>query len=400
MRTRGRLYLTFAAISLLPLWVGAQVVDCPQFPAPCPHSEEINQAMDFTGREQNNRVTPEEMAMETNLRNNLTDILQNLGHKHHWQVYELTESNYDRPNTFVDFYTWEHTPYEKRPPHVYEISFIIVVNKDSLQAWRDWLQGDFANQSNQVVADIKADGQSSSNDQVLQSLTDSVQYYAQLSGKYTQDHYSEFIAAIQSNDQKAQKRYNDKIAEYQKKQDALMKKIQDRGSSDNASSGNSLKRFDAEKISKTEKFVNSSVLLVYFAANKRHADFGLDDGSQKAVNPQQALQVRGAFYAGLLTNLSPPDGQSYLINEFDFTYAHPSHIGSVLFGKWLSKRTSYNLVPAAFMASNANTDLTSPKSIKCDKVQNLAMYLEGRPDYIRQVLNEVDVNALEKLTVQ
>jgi len=157
-----RHFWIIALIMVSPFVAAAQVVDCSWFPAPCPHSEEINQAMNSTDRMTNNRVTEQEMNMENNLRNAFTDILHKVTRTNHWTMYEIMESDYDRPNTSVDYYKWEHTPYEKRPPHVYSITFIIVVNKDSLQAWQDWYKNDLVQHSNQVVADIKSAAQNSS----------------------------------------------------------------------------------------------------------------------------------------------------------------------------------------------------------------------------------------------
>ncbi|MBS1527914.1 MAG: hypothetical protein JST19_19875 [Bacteroidetes bacterium] len=398
-RSRVRLFVTALMLSA-PFALKAQVTDCPQFPAPCPHSAQITEAMNAAGRMADNKVTEQEINMEASLRNTFTDLLQNIGRKHHWQVYELTESSYDRPDSFIGFTRWEATPYEKRPPHAYEISFMIIVNKDSLQAWRDWYTGDLQQQANQAVSDIKNDQQKTGDDKVLQSLTDSVQYYAQLSAKYMQDHYTEFAAAIQNNDQKAQKRYNDQITMYQKKQDAIMKKMQDRSNADYSASANSYDRLQKDQISKTEQFVNASVLLVHFAVNQSLVGFGLSDGGQRSISPQHVLKVAGAYYAGLLKNPSVSDRQSYLVNEYDYLYDHPSYVATVLYGKWLSQRTSFNLVQAAYRANSANTNLTTIKPVKCDKVQNFAIHLEGRPDYIRQVLNELDTGALEKLSVQ
>ncbi|HVS92181.1 MAG TPA: hypothetical protein VHE59_09130 [Mucilaginibacter sp.] len=392
--------LLITLLSTVPFAVFGQATDCPQFPAPCPHSAEINEAMNTAGRMADNKVTEQEMNMEASLRNTFTDMLQNVGRKHHWQVYELNESSYSRPNTFIGFPQWEATPYEKRPPHAYEISFMIIVNKDSLQAWRDWYTGDFQQQANQAVSDVQNDQQNTGNDKVLQSLSDSAQYYAQQSAKYMQDHYTEFAAAVQKNDQKAQKRYNDQIAMYQKKQDAIMKRMQDRSNSDNSASANSYDHLKKEQITKTEQFINASVLLVHFAVNESMVGFGLSDGGQRSISPQQRLNVPGAYYAGLLKNPSPPDKQSYLVSAYDYLYDHPSHVATVLYGKWLGQRTSFNLVQAAYHANSANTNLTAIKPVKCDKVQNLAIHLEGRPDYIRQMLSEIDTGALARLTVQ
>lgn len=397
MRTMGRLTIIVAAILIMPLWVRGQANDCPQWPAPCPHSEEISQAMDAAGRMEGNTVTPQEIAMESNLRKTLTDILRKFTRPKHWEMYEIMESSYDRPNGTISFAQWQGTPYEKRPPHIYSISFIIVVNKDSLAAWRDWYNNVLPQQANQVVADIKTDGQNSQNDQVLQSLTDSVQYYAQLSAKYMQDHAAEYASDIQNNNQKGIKRYNDKVADYQKRSDALMQRLRNRANVYMSPSGDSSDRFANEKVSKTDQFINSSVVLVNFTMNAERAGFGLDGDDSRSTNPREKLNVPGAFYAGLLHNTDKPDGQSYNIGEHDYLFDHPENIATILFGRWQPKRDSYNNMPAAYKATKAGNDLTSVKVIKCDAVQNVIVQIEGRPDHIKNIVNLLDTEALQKL---
>jgi len=381
----------------MPLWVRGQVTDCPQWPAPCPHNDAITQATDIVGREDGNKVTPQEIAMESYLRNTLTDILQKLTRAKHWELYEMMESDYDRPNGTISFGQWCATPYEKRPPHLYSISFIIVVNKDSLAAWQDWYKNVLPQQANQLVADLKADGQNSQNDAALQSLTDSVQYYAQLSGKYTQDHYAEFMNDVQNNNQKGVKRYNDKMAEYQKKSDALMKKLQDRASGNMSASTNSSDRFTNEKVTKECHFTNASIVLVNFSINPELVSFGVTGDDDRFINPQVKLNIPGAYYAGLLHNPNKPDGQSYYIGEQDYTYNHPEDIATILFGKWQMKRDNYNNAIPAYKASKAASDIVNVKAVKCDAVQNMALQIEGRPDHIKEIISLVDTQALQNI---
>ncbi len=391
-----RLFIALQLLLLLPVLASAQGASCPQFPGPCPHSEEINQAMDFAGREEGNTVTPQEMAMEANLRNAVTDVLHKLTHAQHWRLYELMESDYDRPDGTVSYDKWRSTPYEKRPPHPYEITFIIVVNKDSMQAWKDWYNNVLPQQANQQVENIRSEGQSEADDPVLKALTDSVQYYTMLSGKYTQDHYAEFASDIQNNNQKGIKKYNDQIAMYNKRSDVFMKKLQDHVTNKRAPSAGSYNNFASEKVKKTDQFINASIVLLHFSFNPQHVNSGLTDNFHN-IDPQKKLAVPGAYYAGLLHNPSAPDGQSYYIGEHDFTYDHPQDIGVVLFGKWQPTRDTYNYMSAAYLANKTAHDLVSIKSMKCDIVQNMMLQAEGRPDYIKQVFSLADMNALQKL---
>jgi hypothetical protein len=313
----------FLTLILLPVWVMAQE-DCAWFPAPCPHESEIANAQSYTERSLDNKITAQELAMESNLRNMLTDILQKMARQNHWQLYELNESSYDRPNSIIGYAKWETVPYEKRPPHGYSISFILVVNKDSLKAWRDWYTNDLTQQANQLVADLNAN-------------------------------------------------------------------------KNNGPSTNSYEALQKFKIRGTETFVNASVVLVHFAVNNSQIGFGLTDGNQKCILPQRSLTVPGAFYAGLLHNTQPPADHSYDVGLADYVFPNPRNIATVLFGGWLHKYDSYNYAVASYASNPANTNLTGIKANKCDLVQNMAMHVEGRPDHIRQVLSELDVNSLEKI---
>jgi hypothetical protein len=391
-----RLNLIVPAIILLPL--GAIAQQCAQWPAPCPHSTEINSAMDFAGREEGNKVTPQEMAMEASLRNTLMDMLHQLTRPRHWTLYELNESDYDRPNTSFNFAKWCATPYEKRPPHQYEISFIIIVNRDSLNAWKDYNNNEAPQKADQAVAEYNAGAQSMANDQELKTLMDSAQYYAQQSGQYMQDHYAQYTSDLQSNNKAGIKKYNDGLAVYQKKQDAVMKKIQDRANGSSAVSNKSYKKFGDEQISKTEMFINASVVLINFTFNRELVNFELTDNPQPGL--QKSLNVPGATYSALLHNPSPPDNQSYYLGEFDYVYSHPSNAGVILFGKWQSKRDAYNFTHAAYMANKAADDLETLKVVKCDKIQNMAIRIEGSPDYIKQIVAGIDMAAIQKLMNQ
>lgn len=381
---------------MLPAWVIAQD-DCAWFPAPCPHESEITNAQSYTERSQDNKVTAQELAMESNLRNTLTDILQKLARQKHWQLYELNESGFDRPNSMIGYAKWETIPYEKRPPHGYSISFILVVNKDSLKAWRDWYTNDLAQQANQSVADLNADRNNEAKNQILQKYMDSAQYYAQLSGKYMQDHQAQYMADTKSNNKKGIKEHDEKIAWYQKKSDGFVKKYQDAEAGNYGSSTNSYETLQKAKIRGTETFINASVLLVHFAVNDSQIGFGITDANQKCILPQKTLVVPGAFYAGLLHNPDPPADHSYDVGLADYVFPNPRNIATVLFGGWLHKYDSYNYALASYTNNPANTNLTGTKAIKCDVIQNMAMHIEGRPDHIRQVLSDIDINSLEKI---
>jgi hypothetical protein len=371
--------------------------DCNWFPAPCPHESEITNAQSFTERQEDNKITAKELAMESNLRNLFTDMLQKLAKQKHWQLYELNESNYDRPNSLIGYAQWETIPYEKRPPHGYRISFILVVNRDSLKAWKDWYTNDFAQQANQAAANMSSDRNNEGNNKLLQAYMDSAQYYAQLSGKYLQDHQAQYMSDIHSNNKKGIKEHDDRVAWYQKKSDDFVKKYQDVQNGDYAASANSFNDLKSNQIRSTEKFANSSIVLVHFSVNASQEGFGVTDGDQKCILPQKTLTVPGAFYAGILHNPRPREDHAYDVGQADFLFLNPTHIATVLFGGWLHKYDNYNYARAAYTANPVNTNFTGIKTTKCDVVQNLAVQIEGSADHIQNIIKEMDMAALQKL---
>lgn len=87
-----------------------------------------------------NPVLPKEVSMELHLRDNLTNMMQQIADKKGWEIYQLAESassgflNADRTGPLV---------YNLRPPHDYSISFIFIVSRTSLDAWKDWYKNVF-----------------------------------------------------------------------------------------------------------------------------------------------------------------------------------------------------------------------------------------------------------------
>src|SRR5581483_9464052 len=175
---------------------------------------------------------------------------------------------------------------------------------------------------------------------------DSAQYYGQLSGKYMQEHQAQYLADIQSNNKKGIKEHDDKVAWYQKKSDAFVKKFQDVQNGNYAASANSFDDLKINKIKSTEKFASSTIVLVHFSVNSSQEGFGLTDADQKCILPQKQLMVPNAFYAGMLHNPQPQQDHAYDVGQADFLFGNPNNIATILFGGWLHKYDGYNYVHA------------------------------------------------------
>lgn len=106
---------------------------CSWFPADCPSDRQLPDSAERFG----NPVIPAEVSMEIRLHDILTALMQKEAEKKGWKVYQFDESagsgylNADRSGPLAD---------HLRPPHDYEISFILIVDPDSLRAWQLWQQ--------------------------------------------------------------------------------------------------------------------------------------------------------------------------------------------------------------------------------------------------------------------
>ncbi len=104
---------------------------CPYFPADCPSDLQLRDSADRFG----NPVVPAEVSMEIRLRDFLTELMQDESEKKGWEVYQYDES---AGSGYLNAERSGPLAFTLRPPHNYEISFVIIVNMDSFRAWKEW----------------------------------------------------------------------------------------------------------------------------------------------------------------------------------------------------------------------------------------------------------------------
>ncbi|HZZ76138.1 MAG TPA: hypothetical protein VFE04_09435 [Puia sp.] len=116
---------------------------CSWFPADCPSDRRLPDSAERLA----NPVTPSEISMEIRLHDFFTALMQKEAEKKNWQVYQFDESagsgylNADRTGSLAD---------DLRPPHDYELSFIFIIDSDSLHAWQHWQQDFLANMQEEI----------------------------------------------------------------------------------------------------------------------------------------------------------------------------------------------------------------------------------------------------------
>lgn len=358
--------------------------DCNWQPAPCPNTSSISETMDVATRTKNKDVFPQEIKMENHLRHLLTSEVQRVAKANNWNVYELNEEGTSGPPyIFISYDDWEATPFNKRPPHQYQIGFIFITNKDSLQAWRNWLTNDMNQQGAQLA---KQYNQSQTNP-LLQEYQDSIKYYTQVYTDFIQKNNAAYVKDIQSNNKKGiddfqhkQKLLLDKVDTFQKK----IQEVQQQGNSD-------FDTFNNEVNNKTVAFAEHSMTLIHFYINPDKADFALENGDQVNILPQHQIKIPHAFYAGITTNDAKADAHNYDLNYHGFVFNYPSNIGTILFGSYLSK-DGYNYFPAAFSKNfnNKQNVIGKVKAVTCDKVQNILVHVEGSNSNVNKIIAEVN----------
>lgn len=107
------------------------IAQCAQYPADCPSDRQLPDSADRFG----NPLIPEEVSMELRLHDFLTNSMQELAEKKGWDIFQYDETD---GSGYLKNDRSGPLPFNLRPPHDYGISFIFIVNKDSLKAWQDW----------------------------------------------------------------------------------------------------------------------------------------------------------------------------------------------------------------------------------------------------------------------
>lgn len=357
---------------------------CDQFPADCPETGNIEAAQDSDACIKNMMVA-QEITMQNQLRKKITDLMQMVADKNKWDIYEFAEeaasgSFRHKPNGDVELIS-----YSLRPPHEYSISFIFILNKDSLEVWKNWLNNELIQKSNDLVESYKQN----STEHSPSDYSDSALYYGNLKTKYITDHTTDYQKALVANDQKGIKKYEDEMKKLDDKIDYFTNKANSKTNDNFSTANENYKDLQYYKHQTTLRFRNATMIRIKFDFNANNAA----PSSSETMHPSEKANCPEASLAAFYQNTSPDENEIFDLNQFtrctDFAW--------LLFGKWNLKEDQYHSYHSLFSLDKKNTDMVTLKKILCDQVQTMVIHLEGSKNYINRFLQSFDIQKLSNL---
>ena len=332
---------------------------CSYLPADCP----LNGVADYGTPDDsiarlNNPVIPREIVMENRLRRWTASLLGTVAAKQGWQLIQLSEvtgSGFRAPDESI-------LPYELRPPHWVYVTWELIVNADSLRAWKAWLE-DFSRR--RLDAMNQYAGKQVSQQDRVQAYMDSANHYGELQGKYMTDHMAKYQQDLLAGNKAGIGAYEKGLAPFQQKIDFFTKKaaaLQNDPGAEKADAD-----AETERKLQTVRFRDASVVIVEFGFNMDYAK------SAGSLLPGTAA---GSLW---FTNSDPdPIGIDAIVRSRNSVL--------LLEGPWNRKPDSYGGYRPLFEADKASVDQHTPKRIRCDRVQTIDCHLSGNVRAIRQLL--------------
>ncbi|MDP4282995.1 MAG: hypothetical protein Q8891_01115 [Bacteroidota bacterium] len=349
------------AILLVFFCIHSFAQGCELSPADCPDKASIENSQSSTVRTENG-LLPQEIAMQDSMRSLVSQMLLKAAKELNWQMMELDEV------TNLDPMQSAATPYSERSPRQYGIAFQFIVNKDSLEAWQNWIQ-DFNNRYENAGTQSFQAQKNIENSPAYKQAYDSMQYYTKVRTDYITAH-----PGIHPWEDKH-------VLNLQKKQDAFLTRVQDMQNHP-VSSGNSIDDLDKEKEVKTLQFRNNTLVQVFFEFNQHVGLINDDD----VIPVSKNIIVPGAVIAKTV-HLPNPN-----LNSIMWHFNRSNNMKVLLLGNWILKPVDQNY-EAAF-TQKGQADEHTPKKIKSDKVQTIAIHVMGNSTNMDKLIHQLDLNKL------
>lgn len=338
-----------------------------------------------------NFIVAEEISMQNYLRYYITDLLKEATASRHWSFYPFAEEA-----NGISIVPKDQDPvplaFPLRKPHVFDISFIILVNQDSLHAWQNWYSQDMKEQLTKSTQAYQQAASDPAFQQAQQVNMDSANYYVTLQTRYVTEHMAEYQKAIVNNNQSEIKKYEAGSKKLEDKIDYWTNKSNAKTEETLSAANKTYQDFTAYNRAKTISFRNACMLRIKFSVNAT-----LTNSYEPSVTqPVKPLNVAGSSFSLLLHNSQRDEKAIFDLNQFT---RNPDY-AIVLFGKWDLNPDQSHGYHARYTADIKNMDKRTPKRIGSDKIQTVAMYVEGSPWYIDQLLRSLNTRKLSSLMIK
>ena len=334
----------------------------PQWPADKPETGFIEDAQGKT-RAEYYGLLPQEVAMQDRMRTIFVNMMQNASAKLGWQMMEISEYTNNNP-----MQGGSDIPYNSRSPRGIIITFQFIVNKDSLQAWKNYETG-YENQHLARQGSDYSNIRSATESPLYKQYKDSADHYMKLYLQYTEAHKDEG-AALYTKDKHP--KY------YQQKENEFINKMTSMADQTHANSG--VEQMEDEQKRQTIRFKNHTVVQVVFSVNDygyafKNSHLGANIKSVSAPYP-----VRGARLSRLY--------RTEPVSDFPWHYSLLMALGN-----FLNKKDQYGTYLAGF-SQNGQNDEHTPKKIKSDKVQTILVNIYGDKSNIEKMVKLIDMDKL------
>jgi len=366
----------FLALSALPTLSPLHAQPCPQFPATCPDLRDDPGSADDSVSRLNNPVLPCEIAMENRLRHWAGALVNDIARKEGWdvaEIYEALSSGYRDDDYSV-------LVYDKRPAHWSRMVWQFVVDRDSLRAWRRWLE-DFGqrrlDQTHQYTARLN-DRQGA-----IQAYMDSAGYWGGQMSKYMNDHIAQYQKDLVAGNKAGISAYEKGMAVYRNKQNNFINKAADLQKDPQAGKDNT--NADAESNANSLRFSDASTVIIEFDFNGDLAETG---GSKRVAPSGSSPAVR--WYS-----IPEPD----LLNNVNY-YTHSHNMALWMIGGWNPQANQFGGYAASWAADRTNRKGVTIKKIKCDKLQNFYVRVSGNAAAMRRILADLPAVDMEKMVTR
>lgn len=357
--------------------------ECSYFPADCP--EEIENTKDSLQCIRD-FIVPQEISMQNRLREFLTNHMQEIADAKNWEMYEFNEW---APGESVLESIVVALPYHLRRPHQYIISFIFIVNQDSLKAWRDWYNHDLVDDANKMAENYSQRANDAEYQNYQKTCMDSANFWTGLMATYITTHAEVYQKALAKEDKFQIRKYEDSTSLYNNRANSWITKAQENIKASFSHTNKDFEKFSSETHTRKINFRNSTMIRIKFDFN---SPVSSASGTGELKLTKQ-LNLPGTFSTLQIHNSTPYEKDIFDLDQFgrstDFTY--------ILFGRWQAGRTPWETNHAVFSLDRKNMDHITEKKTGSDKVQTLAAHIEGSPYYLEEFLKNLDTLKLEQL---